>query len=107
MTEILTLSKYRHAEDLYETLWSEGVSRIIPFATMSNNFQHGNLVINTDNDHWILQEGLTLKEQGFGTFILQAVLQDQCQSIVENEIEISYFNRNAYDEFRKDPTFKW
>ncbi|KAJ3726310.1 cytoplasmic protein [Lentinula raphanica] len=46
-----------------------------------------NLIINLDHDEWILtDDSKTLAEAGF-----------------ENETEVSFFNRNLYEQFKQNP----
>ncbi|PFH47053.1 hypothetical protein AMATHDRAFT_153050 [Amanita thiersii Skay4041] len=46
-----------------------------------------NLIINLDHDDWILDEGdIILADLGF-----------------ENETEVSFFNRDSYEKFKRDP----
>ncbi|PLW10276.1 hypothetical protein PCANC_06314 [Puccinia coronata f. sp. avenae] len=50
-----------------------------------------NLIINLDNDEWIMNEGSkTLSNYG-----------------LENESEVSLFNRAEYDNFKLNPEQKW
>ncbi|KIK63845.1 hypothetical protein GYMLUDRAFT_40928 [Collybiopsis luxurians FD-317 M1] len=50
-----------------------------------------NLIINLDRDEWILDDdSKTLADLGF-----------------ENETEISFFNRELYEEFKKNPETAW
>ncbi|KAJ3974167.1 cytoplasmic protein [Lentinula raphanica] len=49
--------------------------------------QTTNLIINLDHDEWILtDDSKTLAEAGF-----------------ENETEVSFFNRNLYEQFKENP----
>ncbi|KAF9160548.1 hypothetical protein DFQ26_005395 [Actinomortierella ambigua] len=49
-----------------------------------------NLIINMENDDWILNENDVLANRG-----------------VENETEISIFNRALYEEYKKHPEIRW
>ncbi|TFK72571.1 hypothetical protein BDN72DRAFT_928055 [Pluteus cervinus] len=50
-----------------------------------------NLIINLDNDDWLLSDDdKTLADIGF-----------------ENETEVSFFNYDAYQSFRENPTTSW
>ncbi|KAE9389741.1 hypothetical protein BT96DRAFT_889908 [Gymnopus androsaceus JB14] len=50
-----------------------------------------NLIINLDHDEWIFSDdSKTLAEVGF-----------------ENETEVSFFNRELYEEFRQNPETTW
>ncbi|KAF9974165.1 hypothetical protein BGZ73_002473 [Actinomortierella ambigua] len=49
-----------------------------------------NLIINMENDDWILNENDILADRG-----------------VENETEISVFNRALYEEYKKHPEIRW
>jgi len=50
-----------------------------------------NLIVNLDHDEWIFDEdSKTLAELGF-----------------ENETEVSFFNRQAYDQFKVNPETLW
>jgi adenylate kinase family enzyme len=60
--------------------------------TKAHGFKTMNLVINFEHDdEWIMSDlSRTLVSYG-----------------VENETEISVFNREAYEEFKKNPEEKW
>ncbi|TPX33371.1 hypothetical protein SmJEL517_g03704 [Synchytrium microbalum] len=50
-----------------------------------------NLIINLEHDEdWILKEDVALSEQH-----------------IENETEISFYNREAYNQFKSHPEMKW
>ncbi|KAG0267318.1 hypothetical protein DFQ27_008878 [Actinomortierella ambigua] len=49
-----------------------------------------NLIINMEHDDWILNENDVLADRG-----------------VENETEISIFNRALYEEYKKHPEIRW
>ncbi|KAJ3049968.1 hypothetical protein HK097_009059 [Rhizophlyctis rosea] len=49
-----------------------------------------NLIINLDHDEWILDDAKSLASQG-----------------IENETEISYFNRALYEQYKQNPEVKW
>lgn len=50
-----------------------------------------NLIVNLDHDEdWLLSDKLTMREAN-----------------VEDETEISFFNRAAYDAYKRDPQTKW
>ncbi|KIK31350.1 hypothetical protein PISMIDRAFT_5824 [Pisolithus microcarpus 441] len=50
-----------------------------------------NLIINLDHDDWVLDdENKTLAEVG-----------------LENETEVSFFNREAYEKYRHNPEIRW
>jgi hypothetical protein len=70
------------------------VYKTVPFDTLKIYFlKHGNksqnLIINLD-DHGYLTQGKSLTSQG-----------------IENETEISYFNRELYTAFKQNPNIKW
>ncbi|KZV91599.1 hypothetical protein EXIGLDRAFT_648058 [Exidia glandulosa HHB12029] len=50
-----------------------------------------NLIINLDHDDWIFEDD-------------DAILQTLG---LENESEVSFFNRELYEEFKKNPEVKW
>ncbi|KAG5634345.1 hypothetical protein H0H81_002331 [Sphagnurus paluster] len=55
--------------------------------TKAHGAKTTNLIINLENDDWILDDdSKTLADLSF-----------------ENETEVSFFNRNLYEEFRKNP----
>ncbi|SCV71930.1 BQ2448_4624 [Microbotryum intermedium] len=60
--------------------------------TVAHGSKTTNLIINFDNDDdWILNDdSVTLASIG-----------------IENEAEISFFNRDLYEAFKKDPTQSW
>ncbi|GAA96065.1 hypothetical protein E5Q_02726 [Mixia osmundae IAM 14324] len=59
--------------------------------TKAHGAKTTNLIINMDNDEWILDDdGATLATMG-----------------LENETEVSFFGREDYEAFKKDPETKW
>jgi len=59
--------------------------------TKAHGAKATNLIINLDNDDWILgDESMTLEMFG-----------------LENETEVSFFNRGQYDKFKLNPTTSW
>lgn len=63
--------------------------------TRAHGAKTTNLVINLDHDpEWLLDDeesrGKTLQEVG-----------------LENEAEVSFFKREEYEEFKRDPTTTW
>ncbi|KAI0340160.1 hypothetical protein BDW22DRAFT_1360689 [Trametopsis cervina] len=59
--------------------------------TKAHGAKTTNLIINLDHDDWILQDdSKLLADYGF-----------------ENETEVSFFNRDLYEEFKKNPETKW
>ncbi|QRW27423.1 altered inheritance of mitochondria protein 29 [Rhizoctonia solani] len=59
--------------------------------TKAHGAKTTNLIINLDHDDWILNDdSAILASLGF-----------------ENETEVSFFNRELYEAFKKDPTTKW
>ncbi|KAI0350103.1 hypothetical protein OH77DRAFT_1489704 [Trametes cingulata] len=63
----------------------------IKLYTKAHGAKTTNLIINLDHDEWIFEdESKTLAEMG-----------------LENESEVSFFNREAYEEFKKHPDTKW
>ncbi|TFY72392.1 hypothetical protein EVG20_g639 [Dentipellis fragilis] len=59
--------------------------------TKAHGAKTTNLIINLDHDDWILDdENRTLSDYGF-----------------ENETEISFFNRESYERFKKNPVTRW
>ncbi|KAH8117154.1 cytoplasmic protein [Phellopilus nigrolimitatus] len=59
--------------------------------TKAHGAKTTNLIINLDHDEWILEDGSrTLAEVGF----------------VENEVEVSFFNRQAYEAFKANPVVR-
>jgi len=59
--------------------------------TKAHGSKTTNLIINLDHDDWILQDDdRTLASFGF-----------------ENETEVSFFDRELYDAFKKNPTTNW
>ncbi|KAJ3318919.1 hypothetical protein HDU76_000691 [Blyttiomyces sp. JEL0837] len=49
-----------------------------------------NLIINLDHEDWFLEDEKLLSDCG-----------------IENETEISFFNRTMYDEYKAHPETKW
>ncbi|OCF33131.1 hypothetical protein I316_05176 [Kwoniella heveanensis BCC8398] len=58
--------------------------------TVAHGHKTTNLIINLDHDEWILDPTAILKDIG-----------------AENETEISFFNREAYESFKANPEIKW
>ncbi|KAI0806995.1 hypothetical protein C8Q74DRAFT_1225342 [Fomes fomentarius] len=59
--------------------------------TKAHGAKTTNLIINLDHDEWIFEdESQTLADL-----------------TLENESEVSFFNREAYEEFKKHPDTKW
>ncbi|TFK42860.1 hypothetical protein BDQ12DRAFT_676900 [Crucibulum laeve] len=59
--------------------------------TKAHGSKTSNLIINLDHDEWILDDDTKLlADLGF-----------------ENETEVSYFNRDAYEQFKLDPQTSW
>ncbi|KAI5481737.1 protein of DUF0538 family [Pseudohyphozyma bogoriensis] len=59
--------------------------------TKAHGSKTQNLIINLDHDDWILDdESAILSTLG-----------------IENEAELSFFNRELYDKFKLDPTQNW
>ncbi|KAK1921291.1 putative cytoplasm protein [Papiliotrema laurentii] len=59
--------------------------------TVAHGHKTTNLIINLDHDEWILNDhDKTLAEIG-----------------AENETELSFFNREAYEAFKRNPEVKW
>ena len=69
--------------------------------------QTTNLIINLDHDDWILSdEGKTLAESGFGACSPNSARPHHASylsSSIENETEVSFFNRDLYEAFKLDP----
>ncbi|GMK56952.1 hypothetical protein CspeluHIS016_0307920 [Cutaneotrichosporon spelunceum] len=59
--------------------------------TVAHGHKSQNLIINLDNDEWILSD------------LSQTLADAGC----ENETELSFFNRQAYDEFKVHPETRW
>ncbi|KAI0928115.1 hypothetical protein AcW1_005465 [Taiwanofungus camphoratus] len=59
--------------------------------TKAHGAKTTNLIVNLDHDDWILSDdSKTLADYGF-----------------ENETEISFFNRELYEQFKRNPETKW
>ncbi|KAI6036697.1 hypothetical protein BKA83DRAFT_4166656 [Pisolithus microcarpus] len=59
--------------------------------TKAHGAKTSNLIINLDHDDWVLDdENKTLAEVG-----------------LENETEVSFFNREAYEKYRHNPEIRW
>lgn len=64
---------------------------IMKLYTQAHGSKTTNLIMNFDHDEWILaEEDRPLVELGF-----------------ENETEVSFFSREAYDAFKLDPKINW
>ena len=66
--------------------------------------QTTNLIINLDNDDWIFDDdSRILAHLGFGGCV--GVFEKSCShSKSENETEVSFFNRELYEQFKRNPT---
>jgi len=59
--------------------------------TLKHGHKSNNLTMNLDHDEWILADkSATLAFAG-----------------IEDETELSFFNREEYEEFKKNPEVKW
>ncbi|KAK9456601.1 hypothetical protein V1511DRAFT_494777 [Dipodascopsis uninucleata] len=81
--DITTQSAFRALRNVqYDTL---------KIYTKAHGSKTSNLIVNLTNDEWILDDSSkTLQECG-----------------IENETEISCFNRELYEEYKKNPVEKW
>ncbi|KAF5386632.1 hypothetical protein D9615_001769 [Tricholomella constricta] len=76
--------------------------------TKAHGSKTTNLIINLENDDWILDEDhKTLADLSFG-------MQHMCHFNAsypnfrpENETEVSFFNRELYEHFKRNPTTSW
>ncbi|KAF9451231.1 hypothetical protein P691DRAFT_773327 [Macrolepiota fuliginosa MF-IS2] len=59
--------------------------------TKAHGAKTSNLIINLDHDDWILNEDNRLL----------------CDLGFENETEVSFFDRNAYEQFKLNPQTSW
>ncbi|KAJ1984999.1 hypothetical protein H4R33_004192 [Dimargaris cristalligena] len=59
--------------------------------TKAHGSKTNNLIVNLDRDDWVLKN--------------DADMLDYCG--IANETELSYFNRAAFEEFKKNPEVKW
>ncbi|CAJ0649317.1 8513_t:CDS:2 [Entrophospora sp. SA101] len=67
------------------------VKNTLKIYTKAHGFKNQNLVINTDHDEWLLNnENETL------------ISYD-----IENETELSFFNYEAYNNYKSHPDQKW
>ncbi|CAO1620635.1 unnamed protein product [Sympodiomycopsis kandeliae] len=66
----------------------------IKIYTRAHGSKTTNLIINLDHPEWIL-DGAEQRQQTLASLGL------------ENEAEVSFFNRQDYEDFLKDPTTKW
>jgi hypothetical protein len=65
--------------------------------------QTTNLIINLDHDEWILDDdSKILAEYGIGMWLCKCISAG-ADYLAENETEISFFNRELYEEFKKNP----
>jgi len=69
--------------------------------------QTSNLIINLDHDDWILNnDDALLADLGFGMPLIHLSTWDVPLSDIdhiENETEISFFNRQDYEDFKVNP----
>ncbi len=69
--------------------------------------QTTNLIINLDHDEWILSDSSkTLVEIGARTSFLphpSLLISHNKLIFIENETELSFFNREAYETFKTNP----
>lgn len=96
------LSSSRHPQALHEGSRGQGQSATLPRNLLSDYFQTSNLIINLDHEEWILDnDDKTLAEVGLGTSFLSPA--SHSNNSVENESEVSFFNRKDYEDFKLNP----
>jgi len=81
--------------------------------TVAHGHKTMNLIINLDNDEWIMDDlSATLASLGCGECLATQVagfladldyVATTPTNVAENETEISFFNRADYEAFKKDP----
>lgn len=76
--------------------------------TRAHGSKTTNLIINLDHPEWVLEDGNLrgLLKEGGG----EEKRKDNttlAEIGVENETELSFFNREAYEEFLRNPNTKW
>ncbi|ORX61011.1 cytoplasmic protein [Piromyces finnis] len=96
--DITTMTCGKLKEDIIQKIHSTSGYKPylnVKFDTLKLYFKHfgaktSNLIVNLDHDDWFLDDSKTLEESG-----------------IENEAEISFFNRADYDKFKANPEIKW
>lgn len=73
----------------------------------SSRVQTTNLIINLDHDEWILDDDeKILADAGFGkpciSFSIPCLINP-----TENETEVSFFNRQLYEQFKQNPEVRF
>ena len=68
--------------------------------------------INTDREEWILEPDKTLEHYQISMSIIAPLIISFWLDIytflfVENETEISYFNRHEYETYKANPQLLW
>ena len=64
-------------------------------------------MINLGNEELMLDISKTLAASGVGEFIRMLDLSGISVLLVENETEISFFNRATYEAYKAHPEVKW
>ncbi|KAG8835363.1 hypothetical protein FRC17_003846 [Serendipita sp. 399] len=92
---------YRTVElDTFKLYTKAHGAKVLPITT--------NLIINLENDEWILDNDDTLlAEAGIGKSPFRSSPLQHTYYFPENETEVSFFNRSSYDAFKASPEVKW
>ncbi len=91
-------------QTLHEGARSQGQSASLSRNLLCDYFQTSNLIINLDNEDWILDnDDKTLAQVGLGTFSFFSPPIFISNILVENESEVSFFNHKDYEDFKLNP----
>lgn len=100
--EVKTNSSYRAFKSYADKLDT------LKLYTRAHGSKTTNLIINLDRPEWVLEDanlGALVKEgEGAGKTKENTTL---AEIGIENETELSFFNKQAYEEFLADPNTKW
>ncbi|PPQ65106.1 hypothetical protein CVT24_003067 [Panaeolus cyanescens] len=78
--------------------------------TQAHGAKTSNLIINLNNDDWILSDDeKNLADLGFGKFFTSTASKSYIYhgATSENETEVSFFNKDDYENFKANPEIAW
>ena len=96
---------FRYVQVIHQSAWCKGKASSFYRKSWAYYTQTTNLIINLDHEEWILgDESAILAEIGFGSCHFSnmvGVITNRWH--VENETEVSFFNRELYEKFKLNP----
>ncbi|KAJ9474229.1 Altered inheritance rate of mitochondria protein 29 [Pseudozyma hubeiensis] len=100
--EVKTNSSYRAFKSYADKLDT------LKLYTRAHGSKTTNLIINLDRPEWVLEDAnlraLVKEDEGAGKTKENTTL---AEIGIENETELSFFNKQAYEEFLANPNTKW